>query len=106
MSQYLNLDEYIVLNPDNGDVISKDSTEILASVDATNMINGLYQGNIVINTNETGEPMLRIPVNVTVLGHLPKITSVKRVDFGSILYGNEKTLEVSIKNEGLFLCSD
>jgi len=101
MSQYLNLDEYIVLNPDNGDVISKDSTEILASVDATNMINGLYQGNIVINTNETGEPMLRIPVNVTVLGHLPKITSVKRVDFGSILYGNEKTLEVSIKNEGL-----
>ena len=96
-----NIDEFIVLSPDSGVTASNQSNYISAKVDGTNMINGSYKSNLVVNTNETGKPMVRLPINITVTGHLPKLESLNRVDFGGVLMGTSKDVKVTIKNSGL-----
>ncbi|HNW52956.1 MAG TPA: choice-of-anchor D domain-containing protein, partial [Bacteroidales bacterium] len=101
MSKSVRLDQYVTLNPVSGKVYPMKDTTIVAKVDATNMINGTYKANLVVNTNETGKPFLRVPINIVIQGHRPKITSVLRANFGNILVGTTKDLTVSFKNEGL-----
>ena len=101
MSKSVKLDQYVVLNPVTGKVYPNNDTTIVAIVNAANMINGTYTANLVVNTNETGKPMLRVPVNITIKGHKPKITSIGRANFGNILVGTSKDLVVNFKNEGL-----
>ena len=100
-SKYEDIGKYISLSPGNGTVESTETTNIMATVDGTNMINGTYSAAIVISTNETSEPLLRLPVNLTIEGHKPVLKSVRRVDVGGVLIGNEKTVEVNLQNTGL-----
>lgn len=101
MSQSAKMDDYLVLSPTSGKVASGKDTTIVASVDGKNMINGIYKSNLVVYTNETNKPMLRMPVNVTVTGHKPVISSTKRVNFGNILIGNSVDVTVTFTNSGL-----
>ena len=93
--------EYITLTPETGTVEANSSLGISASVDGSKMVNGTYSSNIIINTNETSEPMLRLPSTIIVKGHKPIIVSEKRVDVGGVLIGNDKVIEVKLQNEGL-----
>lgn len=108
ISYYKSIGDYITLSPSSGTVESNSQISIDASVDATNMINGNYSANIVISTNETSEPMLRLPVNLSIAGHKPIINSSKRIDAGGVLIGAEKTFEVKLQNIGLgrFKCNN
>ncbi len=101
MSLKQNVNDFIVLSPDSGVIASNQYNYISAKVDATKMINGSYKSSLVVNTNETGKPMLRLPINVTVTGHLPKIESLNRVDFGGVMIGTSKDVKVTVKNTGL-----
>lgn len=101
MSKSVALNQYVTLNPVSGKVYPSGDTTIVASVNAASMINGTYKANLVVNTNETGKPMIRVPVNITIQGHKPKITSVGRANFGNILVGTSKDLAVTFKNTGL-----
>lgn len=101
MSQNAKLDDYIVLSPTSGQVASEKDTTIVAAVDGSNMINGTYKSNLVVYTNETNKTMLRMPVNVTVTGHKPVISSTKRVNFGNVLIGNSVDVTVTFTNAGL-----
>ena len=101
MTKSVRLDQYVTLNPISGKVYPSNDTTIVATVNAANMINGTYSANLVVNTNETGKPMLRVPVNITIQGHRPKITSIGRANFGNILVGTTKDMVVTFKNEGL-----
>ena len=96
-----NIDKYIVLKPDSGVVASNQNVSISAKIDATNIINGTYNSNLVVSTNETGKPFIRLPINATITGHKPVIQSVKRNDFGGVIVGNSKDIKVTIKNAGL-----
>ncbi len=101
LSRSVKLDQYITLNPVSGKVSPNHDTTLVASVDASKLINGTYTANLVVNTNETGKPMLRVPVTVIVQGHKPIISSVLRANFGNILVGTTKDLKVSFRNDGL-----
>ena len=101
MSKSVKLDQYVTLNPVSGKVHPSGDTTIVATVNAANMINGTYTANLVVNTNETGKPMIRVPVNIIIQGHKPKITSIGRANFGNILVGTTKDLKVTFTNEGL-----
>ena len=101
LSKYEDIGKYIVLSPGNGTVESSDTTNITATVDGTNMINGTYSAAVVISTNETNEPLLRLPVTLTIEGHKPVLKSARRIDVGGVLIGNEKTVEVKLQNTGL-----
>ncbi|MFN8255957.1 MAG: S8 family serine peptidase [Bacteroidales bacterium] len=101
ISTYENLDQYIVLNPLSGTVSANNSETISATVDATNMINGDYSAKIAISTNETNEPLLGLPVNLSITGHKPVIKSLNRIDAGGVLVGAEKTFDINLQNTGL-----
>ena len=101
VSQYTNIGDYIKLSPESGSVATNNAATITGTIDGTTMVNGTYNANIVVNTNETSEPMLRVPVTVTIKGHKPVINSARRVDFGGIFLGNEKEVEVTLQNTGL-----
>lgn len=101
MSQYVKLDQYVKLQPDSGVVAPGGNVRMVASVDASNMMNGKYTGNVVINTNETGKPMIRVPVTVEITGHTPRISTPQRIDFGGVLLGKSKDLVIELKNTGL-----
>lgn len=101
VSKYKEIGDYVVLDTLYGEVLASDSISINAAVNGSEMINGNYQGQLAINVNETGNPLITLPINVDVTGHLPEIESLNRIDFGSVLYGLDKEVEVEFSNIGL-----
>ncbi len=101
ISQYKNIDQYIILSPTSGSIAANSSAVISASVDASNMMNGDYSAKIAINTNETDEPLIGLPVTLSISGHKPIIKTGRRIDAGGVLVGGEKTFEVKMQNTGL-----
>lgn len=95
------LDTYITLTPDNGDLPSNLTEQVVASVNATELIEGTYNANIVINTNDFNNEMIRIPLTLNVTGQVPNLIVPEMVDFGSVVYGLEKELDIELVNTGL-----
>ncbi|MFN8133833.1 MAG: hypothetical protein U0Z17_00865 [Bacteroidales bacterium] len=81
MSRSVKLDQYVTLNPVTGKIYPNNDTTIAATVNAANMINGTYTANLAKIPTKTGKPMIRVPVNITIQGHKPKITSIGRANF-------------------------
>ena len=101
MSTYEPLGDYVAITPNNGQVVSMDKTMAVATINAKNMVNGNYKGNIVIYTNEPDKPMLRLPLDISITGQIPELTLPNRVDFTSVLQGSTKTVEVIVQNFSL-----
>jgi len=100
VSWYNTPGEYMVLSPNSGEVVTNDSVNIAATVDATEMINGTYKTSVVINTNELEEPQLRVPVYTEVSGQKAIIKGENIVDCGSVLLGKQKLIDINLSNEG------
>lgn len=61
---------------------------------------GLIEGNIIITTNSSLEPVKSIPVSVTGISSEYSL-SVSRIDFGSLTYNTQGTTKtVTLKNTG------
>lgn len=101
VSSYDFLGKYITLSPSNGEVLTNQDTPVSVTVDGTELPNGTYTVNIVINTNDKDEPQVRIPLTLTVSGHKPEMVYEEIVEFGTVLYGKSKSMDVVIGNKGL-----
>ncbi|WP_175549907.1 S8 family serine peptidase [Mariniphaga anaerophila] len=99
-SFYKNMGEYFTVAPLSGSIDTNDSTKIDIDIDASKLINGTYNANVVVNTNESGEPMLRAPLKFNVTGQKPIINSKQVVDLGSTVVGTESVHTVSLSNTG------
>ena len=97
-SKYLG--EYIELLPAEGQVTAQSSQEIELMIDATKLINGDYQANILIKSNDSDEKEVRLPVNLNVTGQKPDLRNVSVVDYGSVFYGLHRDLIIPITNFG------
>lgn len=86
--------------PASGVVNPGTTQEVVASVDGNKLVNGTYKANVVLNTNETGNSTVKLPIEFTIEGHTPAVKTPKVVDFGSLLVGESKTLTVEVFNEG------
>lgn len=100
ISTYKTPGEYFSVVPLSGNVDPNDSTNIEVSIDASKFINGTYKANVVLNTNEVGEPMLRAPVTFEVSGQKAIIKGDQMIDLGSTVLGMESIHTISIKNIG------
>lgn len=92
--------EYLTITPGEGELQTGEYTPVEVGLDASEVINGTYKANIVVETNETGEPQLRAQTWVEVSGQQPIIKGEPIVDFGSVIYGRQKVIEVTVRNEG------
>lgn len=94
------LHKYVTLDPESGLVQGMSNQDMQLDVDASELINGKYTSNIVINSNDTDEPIYRVPMTVNVAGHKPVLSSTNILDFGSVFTGLSETKEMFVKNTG------
>jgi subtilisin family serine protease len=95
-----NLGTYITLDPTSGDVDGNSQTSVAVTADASALVNGSYSANIVLASNDAAHTQLRLPVNVSVTGHLPSILYPDIADFGAVFIGQTKTLSIELDNTG------
>ncbi|PWJ44648.1 subtilase family N-terminal domain-containing protein [Sediminitomix flava] len=94
------LGEYITLTPTEGKVSSGETGTVQMEVDATELINGSYQANILVQSNDNDEAEVRLPVSIEVSGQEPELKSVDIVDFGNVFFGEQRTLIIPVTNFG------
>jgi subtilisin family serine protease len=94
------LGTYLTLEPGSGDVAGNEQGATTLTANASTLINGNYRANLVIASNDAQQQELRIPVNLTVSGHKPRIRHIDIADYGSVFKGTEKELEFVLENTG------
>ena len=92
--------EVLVLNPASGTVLGGEKQAVEVSADGSKLINGTYNLNLHLTSNETDGGETLVPVNYTVSGNLPDVVTPKIVNFGSLLVGESKTVQVELYNRG------
>ncbi len=95
------LGEYLTLNPASGEVAGMDSQMTTLSADASTLINGTYQANVILRSNDAANREMRLPVTLSVTGQTAILKSANTLDFGSVFSGTSKTMNLTIKNNGL-----
>lgn len=79
-----------------------ETLDVKVIFDATNVYNGNYLYNILVNSDDPNMPTINVPAEVTVIGQQPAIKVNKELlEFGAVFLGGNKSLPVSIKNEGM-----
>lgn len=92
--------EMIELDPTSGTVKQGDTQEVAVKIDGTKLLNGRYNFNLKLSTNESEDKVKSVPVSLTVSGNAPSVVVPKVVDFGSLLVGQTKTLVTEVYNKG------
>lgn len=100
ISKLAPLSEFVTLANATGTVTSNTET-VTITADATNLINGTYNENLLVYTNETAKPIITVPFTITVDNQQPVIVVPELIEFGSVLMGSEKSIDLVIPNNGL-----
>jgi subtilisin family serine protease len=95
------LEKFITLENFKGTVQTDETVSVAANIDASKLINGTYNENLVVYSNQTGKPMVTVPLTITVDNHQPKLVLPDIVEFGSVIIGSEKLIDLIIHNTGL-----
>ncbi|MBQ7941226.1 MAG: S8 family serine peptidase [Muribaculaceae bacterium] len=93
-------DKVFTLSPSEGQVKYGESQEVSMLNDGQKLVNGTYKFNVSFTTNESETNTTKIPVTVTVKGNVPQLVPVKVINFGSLLVGESKSIDVELYNEG------
>jgi subtilisin family serine protease len=94
------LGEYLEMMPASGHILGNESQDITVGADASKLINGKYQANIVIASNDPDEKEIRLPITLTVTGQEPTLTNEAVVNFGSVFHGLSKDVIIQVNNTG------
>lgn len=91
-----------VLNPEpiSGEVRPSESQKVTLKNDGQKLVNGTYKFNIHVKSNEAVDSKQQVALAMTVKGYKPELHSQKLVDFGDLLVGQTKTLDVELTNSG------
>ncbi len=93
-------DQVFSLSPSEGTVKYGETQAVNMVNDGQKLVNGTYRFNVSFTTNESEKNSIVVPVTVTVKNNNPEMTPVKVVNFGSLLVGETKTIDVEVFNEG------
>jgi len=94
------LGTYLTLDPANGDVEGNSEMNATLTANGSTLINGTYNANLVLASNDANQRELRVPVSLNVSGHQPRIVHTDIVDFGSVFIGTSETVEIVLDNQG------
>ncbi len=101
VSENAYLGEYLTLMPANGEVTGLGNGTTTLSADGASLINGSYQSNVIITSNDASNQEVRLPVTLNVTGQTHNVTVPTVLDFGSTFEGTESTVEFVVANNGL-----
>ncbi len=91
---------YMTAAPDSGVIPPGGSSNIEVAFDATNLIGGDYDCNIMILSNDPDESRVFIPVKIHVVGAPEIALSADTLDFGEIRVGESAADTLEIANVG------
>jgi hypothetical protein len=93
---------WISVSPTSGTVGANTDTYLSLNLDATDLVAGTYSKNIQITTNDPDNPVITIPVSITVgLSGDPVISvSTNTLSFGEVSVGSQSVLPITITNTG------
>lgn len=94
------ISKYVTLDPSKGEVTGNSSAAVTLTADGSKLINGTYKSNLIFTTNDDNNKLFRLPVTFNVEGQQPKMTFESLVDYGSVLDGSEKIIDIVLTNEG------
>ena len=101
-----NISAWLSIDNTNGELPFPDGAEdINLSFDPGCLLGGVYTTTITMTTNDPLNPIIVIPVIMTVVG-IPEISveyatqDENTLDFGSILVGLDNSIEITISNSG------
>ena len=91
-----------VLNPEpiSGEVRPGESQKVTLKNDGQKLVNGTYNFNIHVKSNEAVDSKQQVALSMTVKGYKPELHSQQLVDFGDLLVGQTKTIDVELTNSG------
>ncbi|MCY1719937.1 S8 family serine peptidase [Prolixibacteraceae bacterium Z1-6] len=91
---------YVFMNPNNGEIASKQTTTQEVVIDATNLTNGKHLASLGILTNDIHKPVVNIEVKVNVSGQQAEVENKEVYSFKAYNQ-RENKLEFEITNKGL-----
>lgn len=91
-----------VLNPEpiSGEVRPNESQKVTLKNDGQKLVNGTYEFNIHVKSNEAVDSKQQVALAMAVKGYKPELHSQQLVDFGDLLVGQTKTIDVELTNSG------
>lgn len=91
-----------VLNPEpiSGEVRPGESQTVTLKNDGQKLVNGTYNFNIHVKSNEAKDSKQKVALTMKVKGYQPELHSQQLVDFGNLLVGEQKTIDVELTNSG------
>ncbi len=94
--------EWLAVSPISGLISSNSADTLNVSFDMTGLSEGLYQKDIKIATNDPNNPIITVPVSISVGLSSEPIFSIdtNSIDFGNIIIGNTETETITISNSG------
>ncbi len=94
------INQYITLNPTQGEVLANQTQNVDFAVDATNLVNGTYTAAIVLTTNDYENHFVKLPVTIHVENQKPVLSTEEIYNLGNVFLGTSKDFEITVKNMG------
>lgn len=93
---------YITLNPSSGTVAAGSSTDVEVTFDGANLANGVYNTDILVNSNDPMTPTATVATTFEVSGQISEIAvSDELLTFDNVFLGNSNQRTLTITNNGL-----
>ncbi|MDW5289760.1 S8 family serine peptidase [Formosa sp. PL04] len=103
-NEYLGV--YLTLDPVSGEIAGNDQTLTTLTANAETLINGTYNANVILESNDGTNPELRLPVTLTVENQQPILSAISELNFGNVFQGKSKELTFTVSNIGYGNFSD
>jgi uncharacterized protein (TIGR02145 family) len=92
---------WLTISPTTGIVQPGETATVDVTFDATSLVNGNYNADIILTSNAVNSPEVLIPAQLIVSGGAPDISlSTDLLEFGSVAIGSSNTQTVTVSNTG------
>ncbi|QLG46726.1 Ig-like domain-containing protein [Costertonia aggregata] len=96
--------DYITLEPSSGTVAPGQSVEVSVSFDGSSLANGIFETDILVNSNDPVTPTAAVATSFEVSGQVSGIeVSDELLTFNDVFIGNENNRTFTISSTGLAL---
>jgi subtilase family protein/fervidolysin-like protein/ASPM-SPD-2-Hydin domain-containing protein/HYDIN/CFA65/VesB family protein/BACON domain-containing protein len=92
--------QWLSVNPTSGRVYAPGSTNLSVHIGTEGLLGGTYEGNVRIQSNDPDEPMVTVPVTLTVIGAPDINLAPASYDFGQVFLNASPTTQVQVQNPG------
>jgi uncharacterized cupredoxin-like copper-binding protein len=92
------------VSPSAGSLAPGASETVTVAFDATDLLDGTYEGTLTIETNEENGSY-DYPVTLNVVGEAGCVISPDPIAFGGVIIGFDETMTATVTNEGTASCT-